>query len=159
VLQAVSGLVGVSTPVVTALATAAGMISGPALVIPAAVTVVAAVAYGLIVRRRSGNTELQELRRQWISDLDEAAAEYQSAFVAAAHMQGTEMIERAMDILSERVDELSRRVILVENRIAEPAYADRSELVAALEPHVRAGAQILTSFRDLSATAKGAASG
>jgi hypothetical protein len=149
-VQQVSGIVGISTPFATMLAAVAGLITGPVIVVPTSVALIAGLLYAYIARNRANSSELKVLRQQWIDELDETANTFRESFAAAAYIRGSEMIDRAMEILSERTEELSRRIILVEARLAEPDYADRGELVATLEPHVRSGTEILEALRTLS---------
>lgn len=149
VLQQLAGFVGIYTPVATAIAAAAGLITGPVLAVPASVALAAGVIYAYIARSRADVSEIKALRQQWIDDLEETARTYRGAFIAAAQLSGTETIDRAMEILSERAEELSRRILLVETRLAEPDYADLSDLVATLDPQVRYGAALLESLRTM----------
>ena len=83
--------------------------TGPFLAIPAGVTVLAGLVYEGIRRRKTDSTALNALRQEWISGLDEAAKQYQEAFAAATNIQGLEIIDRANEILLERVDELAHK--------------------------------------------------
>lgn len=147
-LQQAAGVVSLSTPVLTVLATLAG--AGTAVaVLPAGVAVVAGVLYTYLARNRRRSAELDHLRQRWMSDLDRAAAEYRESFVALAYLCGTEMIGRAMEILTERTEEILQQIVLVERRLDEPGLADLTGLVASLDPQVRAGAGILEELRML----------
>jgi hypothetical protein len=147
VVQTISGVVGLSAPVVTAIAQGAGIISGYALAIPAGVVVLAGVVYGVARRSNARTTALTLLRKELIDGLDQVADHYRDAFLAAALTQGAEVIARVMELVAERRDELSRKIILIDRRLAEPEYADRGDLVAKLEPHCAAGGEVLTGLR------------
>lgn len=149
VMRVVSGFVGLSTPLAGAVAASAGLLSGPLLALPAGVTLLAGVIYAGIRRQRSRATALSVLRQEWIDGLDQVAQDYREAFVAAAGVRGTEVIDRAIELLSERRDELSRKIILVETRLDEPENADKSALVATLEPHCRQGDLLLRGLDNL----------
>jgi hypothetical protein len=147
IVQTISGFLGISTPVATAVATGIGIISGPALLVPAAVTVLAGVAYTVIRGRRSKVTALGLLRKEWIDGLNHTARYYRDAFLTAAQTQGTQIMDRVGELLSERREDMSRRIILLERRLAEPEYADRSDLVARLEPYCRTGQVLLAELK------------
>ncbi|GAB3444943.1 hypothetical protein GCM10027436_33700 [Actinophytocola sediminis] len=150
VMQKVSGFVGLSTPVAGAVAASAGVIAGPFLAIPAGVTLIAGMVYGGIKKKRSKETALDVLRQEWIDGLGEAARHYQEAFVTAAALRGDEVIDRAIELLSGRMIELSHKIMMVEKRLNEPDSTDRGDLVARLEPHCQAGAEILGELKRLS---------
>lgn len=149
-IQKISGFVGLSTPVATAIAASAGVLAGPLLAVPAGVTLLAGIVYTGIRNRQSRTTALDMLREEWVDGLDLAAKNYREAFVAAAAVRGTEVIDRAIELLSDRRDELSRKIILVESRLGEPENTDKSALVSRLEPHCTTGAELLTALRTLS---------
>ncbi|MGV9978424.1 hypothetical protein ACWDUH_12155 [Micromonospora wenchangensis] len=147
-LQHAAGVVSLSTPVLTVLATLVG--AGTAVaVLPAGVAVVAGVLYTYLARNRKRSAELHQLRQRWLEDLDTAADEYRESFVALAHLCGTAMIGRAMEILTERTEEIVQQIVLVQGRLEEPGLTDLSGLVAGLDPQVRAGAEILEGLRGL----------
>lgn len=147
IVQTFSGAVGISTPIATAIATSVGVISGVALVVPATVTVLAGFAYVVVRGRKSRETALDLLRKEWIDGLDLAAKYYRDAFLTAVQAQGTQIIDRVGELLSERREDMSRRIILLERRLAEPEYADRSDLVARLEPYCRTGQVLLAELK------------
>jgi hypothetical protein len=149
-IQKISGFVSISTPVAAAIAASAGVIAGPFLAVPAGVTLLAGVVYAGIRNRRSRTTALDLLREEWVSGLDDTAKNYREAFVVAAAARGHEVIDRAIELLSDRRDELSRKIILVESRLGEPENTDKGALVARLDPHCRIGAELLTALRAVS---------
>src|SRR5262249_29774294 len=53
ILQEISKVVGLGTPVVTGIVAAAGLISGAVLVVPASLTLAAGLAWGLIKRSKA----------------------------------------------------------------------------------------------------------
>jgi hypothetical protein len=150
-MQKISGFVGLSTPVAAAVIAAAGVTAAPVIAVAGGVTVLAGLVYGGLRRTQRRKTALDVLRQEWIAGLDDAAEQYSQSYVAAAGLRGAEVIDRAVELLSERRDELSRKIILVETRLGEPENADKSVLVAELEPYCRSGEEVLV---DLTALAK-----
>ena len=149
VMQKITGFIGLSTPVASAVALALGLVSGPLLVVPAAVTLLAGIAYGTVRKSAAKRTALDALRQEWINGLDEAAKAYEGAFLAAAGVKGMSVVDRAIELLSERRDELSRRVILVETRLADPEVIDRTALVEMLGPYCATGREIITELQNV----------
>ncbi|WP_162641870.1 GTPase domain-containing protein [Streptosporangium sp. 'caverna'] len=147
-VQTISGIVGVSTPVLTAIATAAGLVGSPALIVSGGVAVLAGIMYGTIRRNKSKSTALDHLRKEWIENLDKTAEHYRGAYAYAVGGRGTLIIDRVDELLSERRDELSREIILIEHRLAEPQNADRSDLVSRLDPHCQAGEKVLAALKE-----------
>ncbi|MFI6387141.1 GTPase domain-containing protein [Nonomuraea sp. NPDC050547] len=147
-VQTISGVVGVSTPVLAAIAAAAGLVGSPALLVSGGVAVVAGVMYGAIRRSKSKSTALDHLRTEWIESLDKTAEHFRGAYAFAVQEQGTLIIDRVAELLSERREELSREIILIEHRLAEPQNADRSDLVSRLAPHCEAGKKLLIALKE-----------
>jgi hypothetical protein len=149
VMQKITGFIGLSTPIAGTVAAALGLVSGPLLVIPAAVTLLAGITYGAARKSASKRTALDALRQEWIDGLDAAAKAYKDAFLAAASVKGMSVVDRAVELLSERRDELSRRVILVETRLADPEFIDRTSLVEHLTPYCATGREILAALQNV----------
>jgi hypothetical protein len=150
IVQAVSGVVTISTPAVTAAAAAMGMLTGPVLLVPAAITLVAGVAFGLLQVSKQNHTQLDGARRAMIAGLADVAKNYRTTFQAAAEIQGTQVIDRMDEILAERREDMSRRIILLERRLAEPEYVDRTELITRLDPYLKTGKSLIDALRALS---------
>ncbi|GAA2355641.1 hypothetical protein Cme02nite_48340 [Catellatospora methionotrophica] len=144
VLEQVSKVVGLATPVVSGIAVAAGLVTGPVLALPAVLTLGAAVAYGAIRRTNARATTLDILRDQRIRQLDDVATEYRAMYVAAASARANDVIARALEILDGRLTELLRQTTLADRTLAEPDNARRQRLVETLEPHCAAGHKVLS---------------
>ena len=149
VIGQVSKVLGISTPVVTGIAAAAGLISGPILAVPAGLTLAAGLVYGLIRRHKGKSDALDLLRSAWIQSLDEAAQDYQVIFVLAISAKATSIIDRAAEILAERGAELSRKILLAEGGLAAPDNASRKELVVRLEPYCKTGEKLVSQLNEL----------
>lgn len=149
IVQKISGLVGLSAPVLGALAASAGIITGPFVAIPAGIAVASATIYAVIQKNKSNSTGLDTLRKEWIDGLNSGARRYQELFVATVGLRGRMVIDRAVQILSERSYELSRKIILLERRSAEPDIAGRSDLVTRLEPYCKKGEKLLSDLKQL----------
>lgn len=149
VLQKVSGIVGLSTPVATALATGVGIVGGPLLAVPGAVTLAAAILYTSMRRRKGRSTALDHLRQEWIEGLDQRATAYRDAFAIAAQAKGLAVIGRAVEILSQRQMQLTLRMAMLDSRMTDPDVTDMGGLVADLTPHCRAGSDLVENLRSL----------
>jgi hypothetical protein len=149
IIGQVSKIVGLSTPVVGGIAAAAGLISGPFIVLPAGLTLAAGLVYGLIRRNKGRADTLDLLRRAWIQSLDEAAREYQAIFILAISARATEVIDRAVEILAERSIEISRKILLAESSLTAPDNASRTDLVSRLEPYCQKGEDLITRLTEL----------
>jgi hypothetical protein len=149
IIGQVSKLLGVSTPVVGAIAAAAGLISGPILAVPAGVTLAAVLVWGIARQTRGKSDALDLLRRAWIQGLDKAAKDYQVIFILANSGRANEVIDRAIEILTERSVELTRKIIFAESGLAAPDNASRKELVARLEPYCQKGETLISQLAAL----------
>ncbi|MFF0610770.1 hypothetical protein ACFYUD_19095 [Nocardia tengchongensis] len=149
-LQRVSGVVGLSTPVIAGVAAAAGILSGGLVVIPAGLTLAAGLTYETLRRRKGRATALEHLRGEWIESLDEVAHSYCRSFLVLAGVRGEEVVSRAVELLSERRDELSRKMILVDTRLSEPDNLDKNKMVEMLEPYCASGRDIVDHLDRLS---------
>jgi hypothetical protein len=154
IIGQVSKLLGIGTPIVTGIAAAAGLISGPILAVPVGFTLAAGLIYGLIRRNRGKSDALDLLRSAWIQSLDEAAKDYRVIFALAITARASEVIDRAAEILAERAAELSRKIILAESGLAAPDNASRKELVARLEPYCKAGEKLISELNTLVGSAR-----
>ncbi|MEV0295759.1 hypothetical protein [Nocardia sp. NPDC050710] len=149
-IQRISGVLGLSTAVVGGIAAVTGVLSGGMIAIPAGITIAAGLAYEGLRRRKGRSTALDHLRQEWISGLDEVVHQYSQSYLAIAALRGQEVVTRAVELLSERRDELSRKMILVETRLSEPDNVDKNAVVAALEPYCTAGQELLDQLEKLS---------
>lgn len=150
IVQAISGVVGISTPVAAAVAAALGVATGPILIVPAAVTVLAGVVFTVLRSSRQNRTQLDEARKAMIAGLDEVAGSYRNAFLAAAQLQGLQVIDRVDELIGERREDMSRRIILLERRLAEPEYVDRTQLITRLDPHLTTARSMIDALKALS---------
>lgn len=149
-VQRISAVVSLSTPAAAGIAVAVGLIGGPVLVAPGAITLAAGVIYASIRQKKSRSTALSVLREEWIEGLNEAGEGYRQAFLAAARTCGSGTIDRVIELMSERCDELSRKILLVETRLAEPENTDRSELVERLAPYCDDAERLVNELSEMS---------
>lgn len=149
IVEKLTGLVGISTPMVGAVAAAAGFMTAPVLAIAGGVTVLAGLTYLGLRRTQYKKTALDLLRQEWINGLDDAASHYKQSFVTVVGVCGVGVIDRAIELLSERRDELSRKIILVETRIGTPDNADKSALVSELEPYCQTGKELIAELNSI----------
>lgn len=151
VMQKISGFVSLSTPLASALAAGVGILTGPLLAVPAGITLTAAIIYTEIRRRKTAETALDALRKEWLDGLNDAAKQYQDLFLASARVRGQMVIDRAIELLSERRYELSRKVVVVEGRLADSDIVGHSDLIAQLEPYCQQGEELLSDLDQLTA--------
>ncbi|WP_253847810.1 dynamin family protein [Actinosynnema pretiosum] len=146
-ISTISGWTGISTPVATAvaaLATGTPAITG--LAAPALVTVLATAIYWVRTRGERRQSSRDLLREEWVDDLKTVADQYCESYLLAAGARGTVLIDRAVELLSQRRDELSLKIIVVESRLAAPGNLDLSETIARLEPLCRKGESLLAEL-------------
>ncbi len=154
VVQLAAAVLGTLAPVATGVATALGVLAGPLLLIPAAVTASAALTYATISFRKSKATSLDVLRREWIAELDSIAGEVERLFAAAAALAGGDIIARAIAILAERRDQLAHSLLVVQERIDQPETATRQNLITRLDPLCRDGEELLARLTELTQSAR-----
>lgn len=142
-------VVGISTPVLGGIATAAGIISGPFIVVPVGITVAAGLIYGVVRWVRGHSDALDLLRRAWIESLDEQAKKYEALATVNYAASLTAIIDRAAELLAERETELSRKIILTEASLTTPDKTRLSEMVARLDPFCKAGTKIEEQLKAL----------
>jgi hypothetical protein len=150
VVQKTAAFVSTVTPVAAGITAALGVVTGPMLFVPAGVAAGAGVLYAAIKRKTGRESQLDVLRREWVDDLDQVAEHYRQSFVAALSANGMAVIDRAIEILTERTMQLSRKIILIEERMAEPEYVGRQSLIGRLGPCCREGEELVTALRKLS---------
>jgi hypothetical protein len=149
VVQKTAAFVSTITPVATGVTAALGVVTGPMLLVPAGVAAGAGVLYGAIKRHKSKSTSLDLLRGEWIEDLDAAAEHYRQAFMAVLSANGMAIIDRAGEFLAERSIQLSRKIMLIEERMADPENVDRKSLIDRLAPCCQEGAELVATLRVL----------
>jgi hypothetical protein len=147
-MQTAAALVGGVLPIATTVMATLGIVTGPLLLIPGALTAGAVVTYAAIERRKRENS-LDVMRREWIAGLDETANEARRLFLTAATSAGVELIGRALDILAERRDQLAQSIQVIENRLADPVQANRRELITRLEPLCQDGQELVLQLSHL----------
>jgi hypothetical protein len=150
VIQRISGVVGISSFVGGSIAAATGVLTGGLIAIPIGVTMAAGLAYEGLRRRKGRQTARDHLRQEWTSGLDEVAAHYRMSYLAAATARGAEVVARSVELLSERHDELSRKMIMVDRRLAQPDNVDKNAVVAMLEPYCANGRELLKQLEKFS---------
>ncbi|SCL26961.1 hypothetical protein GA0070624_3405 [Micromonospora rhizosphaerae] len=153
ILQDVSKVLGVGTSIVTAIVAGAGFISGPVVIVPVGLSLAFGVVWGLIKRNKSKLATLDLLRQVLIDNLDEVAKEYVVLFAAEADARGTQILDRAVEILSERGIELERRIDLAEQALRAPDNASRRAIVEQLAPHCEQGEELRGRLAALAAAA------
>lgn len=151
IVERAAGVIGVITPVASAVGVVAtGAVVGWPLLVPAGLTVAAALVYGAARYRKSKATSLDVMRDEWIADLNKAADGAQQWFISLAGLRGSEIIGRANEILAERRDQLARQIVSIEDRMAHPETIDRQDLIKRLEPQCKRGEELVEDLMHLS---------
>ncbi len=150
-VKRVAAVTGIVAPAAGGAAAALGIVTGGLALIPVGVTLGAAIIYGVVVRKRE--SELAALRHEWKKDLDEVARHAEKQFTYTVGALGSDVIERAMDLLAEHRKHLTQSLLAVQNRISAPETFDVEERIAHLEPLCREGAEVLEALVHLSSVA------
>jgi len=149
IVPQVAALAGAMSPLTAGLIAALTTVGGPVLWVPAGVAAGAGLLYAAVRHQKSKTTSLDLLREEWINDLDRAAAEYRQAFTAAMAVNGVTVIERAKEILAERLVELSHKIVLINERIEDPDNIGRQQSIERLTPCWQEGGEIVSALKRL----------
>ena len=148
ILQRASAVVGLLSTATTAVIGELGLASGATLLVPGGMAATA-LAYAAFKFRNSNTTSLDVLRDEWIEDLNRAADEARRWFISTAGIAGSNVISRAVKILAERRNQLARRIIDIDDRMAQAENVDRQELIAHIEPLCARGDKLVSSVAQL----------
>ena len=149
-VEQASKFLGLSSAAAGVLITALGLVSGPFLALPAGATVASGIVYGFFRKRSGRATALDALRNEWIQELPDAAEQIRDSFLMQARAVGIGFIDRAEELLEQRVIEYAGQVRLAQSRLAEPDKFNLRQVVTALDPYCAAGGEILKSLVSLS---------
>ncbi len=145
-IHRLTALVGGGSSAASVAGVAAGVLSGPALWASMGVAASAAVAYAGFRVRAGKVTSLDLTRQEWIDHLDKAAEQTRDSFLAAADQAGVELIDRSEEILSDRLNQLSSSIHVLDIRIATPEIRNRRSLIERLDPCVAEGDELIEAW-------------
>lgn len=149
-MKSISGVVGIASSAAGVIAATFSATVAPIVAVPAAAAVIAGVVFAALRTATHNRTQIDMARQAMIAGLDNVANTYRIGFLSAAHMQGMQVIDRVGQLITERMEDMSRRIILLDNRLSEPDNVDRSELIARLEPHLQAGRSLIDGLKAIS---------
>jgi hypothetical protein len=71
------------------------------------------------------------------------------ALLLSVTAHGLKVIERAEEILGDRSVQLSRKIILIEERLADPDNLDRQSAIERLQPCCQEGDELVSTLKRL----------
>lgn len=151
IVKQTAAIVGLSTSF-TALASYFAGLAGLSAVFPpaAAIAGLAGLMFlGVEIFRRNKDTPTDEMRNEWLSQLDEKAETLQKEFEASLGVRGALMIDGLKKYLEEYKSELQFSIARIKARIDDPGHRRSQDLAEMLEPVKEVGEQLIDELDDL----------